>query len=146
MSAKKHRSGVTWLCQQRESENKHSTCYTKWDNSETTWSASSLDSSSRQKFLQIKRLMSEVAWLSWSSQKYLVAANYPWHGKVSEESLCRHRWLWPWNWRYNSSWAYRTKILNRFDLPVPIGFQHELIFIKHIKCWWCKLLTTGLLL
>ena len=37
MSAKNHRPGVKWLCQQRGSENKNSNCHTKWDNSESKW-------------------------------------------------------------------------------------------------------------
>ena len=35
-SAKSHRPEVAWLCQQRGSENKNSTCSTKWENSEAT--------------------------------------------------------------------------------------------------------------
>ena len=37
MSARNHRPGVAGLCQQRESENKHSTCPNKWDKSEEAW-------------------------------------------------------------------------------------------------------------
>ena len=38
MSAKNYQHVVAWLCQQRGSENKNSTCPTKWDNSEATCS------------------------------------------------------------------------------------------------------------
>ena len=46
------------------------------------------------------------------------------------------------NWYYTSSWTSSANLLNHIVLPDPSGFQHEL----KIKCWWCQLLTAGLVL
>ena len=79
------------------------------------------------KFRQIKlygwRLMSGMAWLPWSSQKYVVAASYRWDGKVPEDSRCRRRRSWPCNWRYTSSWACSATLQNRIDCQFQVGFN-----------------------
>ena len=99
-SAKNHRPGVAWFCQQRGSKNKNSTCPTTWDNSEAT-----------SLFLLKAPLGREVP----ANQTlriavdvrdgvvvivfpvYLGAANYRLHGKVSEDSLCRRHRSWPYD-------------------------------------------------
>ena len=103
ISTKNHRSRVTGLCQQRGSENKNSTC----PNLAPTCLPLIQIARLGREFPANQALQIEVdiryGMFVIVVPEILVAANYRWHCKVSEDSRCRCRRSWPYNWRYTSS-------------------------------------------